>query len=321
MSSLIIKSDKRIFTCRDLDSGDVFNATALGNLLKRGETLVVGDVVEVSDGDVDGEKIINEMHPRKNEIFRLLVRERKKKIIASNCDRLVIAMSVSSPAYKRGLVDRYLVRAHQWGIRPIVVFNKMDEYDSDEFDIHFESERLASLDIECFEVSATDADYEKKYLKLGLEELKQDLKGKTSIFLGHSGVGKSALITTLSSRKVELKSAEIAKSGKGSHTTTWAEIVSFGDFDLIDSPGVRSYSLEDIDPKELIQYFPDVEEVAVHCKFSDCLHRENSKGCHFFNKKFWSESPKEHEFLLSRLDSFQRLYEELAETPQWKKSF
>ena len=80
MSSVIIKSDKRIFTCRDLKNGEVFTATALGNLLKRGETLVVGDIVEVSDGEVADEKIIVEMEPRKNEIFRLCQRE--KKVIA-----------------------------------------------------------------------------------------------------------------------------------------------------------------------------------------------------------------------------------------------
>jgi ribosome biogenesis GTPase len=321
MSSVIIKSDKRIFTCRDIETGENFTATALGNLLKRGETLVVGDIVEVNDGEVANEKIIVEMEPRRNEIFRLLVRERKKKVIASNCDRLVIVMSASSPAYKRGLVDRYLVRAHQWGIRPIVVFNKMDEYSPDDFDIDFESFRLEELDIHSFEVSATTDGYTTKYLDRGLAELKEDLKGKTSIFLGHSGVGKSALITSLSSRQFELKSAEIAKSGKGSHTTTWAEIVSFGDFDMIDSPGVRSYSLDDIDPKELIGYFPDIEEVAVNCKFSDCSHQENSKGCFFFSEKAWQDNEKQHQALLTRLDSYLRLHEELAETPQWKKSY
>lgn len=321
MSSVIIKSDKRNFTCRDLDSGEVFTATALGNLLKRGETLVVGDRVEVNEQEVQGEKIIVEMAPRKNEIFRLLVRERKKKIIASNCDRMVIVMSCSSPAYKRGLVDRYLVRAHQWGIRPVVVFNKMDEYDPAEFDLEFETFRLEEIGVECFEVCALDETYRPKYLKKTLSDLKADLKGKTSIFLGHSGVGKSKLITTLTSQQVHLKSADIARSGKGAHTTTWAEIVSFGDFDLIDSPGVRSYSLEDIDPKELIEYFPDVEEVAVHCKFSDCFHSERSKGCRFYDEAFWSDNQRQHEALLTRLDSYQRLYEELAETPQWKKSF
>lgn len=321
MSCLIIKSDKRIFTCRDLETGEVFNATALGNLLKRGETLVVGDIVEVNEQEVEGERVIVEMMERKNEIFRILVRERKKKVIASNCDRLVIVMSCSSPSYKRGLVDRYLVRAHQWGIRPVVVFNKMDEYDADEFDINFESYRLKSLGVESFEVCALDEAYQKQYLELGLADLKQDLINKTSIFLGHSGVGKSKLITTLTSQKVELKSADIARSGKGSHTTTWAEIVSVGDFDFIDSPGVRSYSLEDIDPKELIEYFPDVEEVSVHCKFSDCFHQENSKGCRFFDNDIWNDDPLRHQALLSRLDSYLRLHDELSETPQWKKSY
>lgn len=319
MSYQIIKSDKRIFTCRHIETGEVVIATALGNLLKRGETLVVGDRVEIEGSSVEGEKVITSSHDRENEIFRLLIRERKKKIIAANCDRLVIVMSSSSPAYKRGLVDRYLVRAHQWGIRPVVIFNKMDEYKESDFDIKFEQLRIADLGVECFEVSALEADYRPKYLELGLAELKTDLKNKTAIFLGHSGVGKSHLITTLTGREVELKSAGIAKSGKGSHTTTWAEIVNFGDFSLIDSPGVRSYSLEDIDPKELIEYFPDVEEVAVRCKFSDCKHQESSKKCGFFEN--WEGHQDKHEAILSRLENYLRLYEELSETPQWKKSY
>lgn len=319
MSYQIIKSDKRIFTCRHIETGEVVIATALGNLLKRGETLVVGDRVDIEESSVEGEKVIVSSHDRENEIFRLLIRERKKKIIAANCDRLVIVMSSSSPAYKRGLVDRYLVRAHQWGIRPVVIFNKMDEYQESDFDIKFEQLRISDLGVECFEVSALEANYRPKYLELGLSELKTDLENKTAIFLGHSGVGKSHLITTLTGREVELKSAGIAKSGKGSHTTTWAEIVNYGDFSLIDSPGVRSYSLEDIDPKELIEYFPDVEEIAIRCKFSDCKHQENSKKCGFFEN--WEGNQDKHEAILSRLENFQRLYEELSEIPQWKKTY
>ena len=121
LKARVNKSAKREFECRILDSGELVVATALGNLLKGDEnSIVVGDYVMIDNN------VIVEVLPRTNEIFRLIVREQKKKVTASNCDLMVIVSSVSRPEYKRGIVDRFLVRAHQWGIRPLIVFKKMD---------------------------------------------------------------------------------------------------------------------------------------------------------------------------------------------------
>ncbi len=135
--------------------------------------------------------------------------------------------------------------------------------------------------------------------------------------MGQSGVGKSKTISALCGGEVELKTHAVSRVGKGSHTTTWAEIVDWGDFTLIDSPGVRSFSLEDIPQDELLSYFPDVEGLATRCKFSNCKHEENSKGC-----AFWADrdlDSYETRLIHSRLESFKRIDEEVRAIPQWQK--
>lgn len=310
----IIKSDKRVFDCRLVDDGTIVQATALGNLLKNDDTVVVGDYVEL-EAQVN-EWIIKSVDERKSEIFRMLRRESKKKITAANCDLLIVLSSCSKPTYKRGIVDRFLVRAHQWGIRPIVVFNKLDEYDPKDFDLVFEAQRLKFIGVECFEMCALDPDYKPRYLQHGFHELKARLKNTTSIFLGQSGVGKSETITALSGAKVVLKTGAVGKVGKGSHTTTWSEIVDCLDFEVIDSPGIRQFSVDDITSGDLIELFPDVEEIATGCSFTNCSHEEGIKGCAFYSDNL---SATDKELLLTRLDSFKQLHAEISEIPDWQK--
>lgn len=308
---MILRSSKREFLCADLDTKEEFLAQALGNLLKGEENLVVGDRVTIDD---EGSIIARD--ERSSEIFRVLVRESKKKVTAANCDLLLIVTAVSLPEYKRGIIDRFLVRAYQWGIRPVVVFNKMDEYDESQMDLRFEAARLENFGVECFEISALDASLQPKYLEKGAEHLLAKLKNKTSIFLGQSGVGKSSLINRLASQEIDLRTQEIGKAGKGSHTTTWSEIIDCGDFYLIDSPGIRSLSLDDIDPEDLISYFPDLQEVASLCKFTNCLHEESSVGCAF---NALEPSELKSQYLMSRLENYMRIRQEVSETPFWAK--
>ena len=304
----VYRSAQREFECRILETGQVVKACALGNLLKKDETVVAGDYVRLQAG-AKGEYTIMEVEKRRNELFRILPREGKRKVTAANCDLLLIITSVSKPEYKRGIIDRFLVRAYQWGIQPIVVFNKMDQYDASLLDINFESQRLLPIDVKCFELSAKFGDYQSRYLP-GREQLKELLANTTAVMLGQSGVGKSRLISALTDNEVELKTQQIGKKGKGIHTTTWSELIDFNNFTLIDSPGIRSFSLEDLVGEDLISYFPDLAEVATGCKFANCSHKENARGCAF---------AQADTLLRSRLDSFLRLKEELDVIPAWNK--
>ena len=129
MKARILKSSRREFDCQNLATGELLTCTAKGSLLKGGE-LVVGDFVTIDT--VGDELTILALDERKNFIDRYIVRERKKKIIASNIDVIILVMTVSKPEFKRGLVDRYLVRAALWNIPLVLVFNKADEEKSSE---------------------------------------------------------------------------------------------------------------------------------------------------------------------------------------------
>lgn len=318
ISAQVVRSSQRVFTCRRDDNKEEVEATAKGNLLK-GDSIVVGDKVLLSYYSETSEFYIEEVKERESEIFRISIREQKKKVTAANCNLLVILSSVSKPAFKQGIVDRFLVRACQWGIKPIVVFNKCDQLKK--FDIKFEADRLKDLGVDCFEISALEGDdYELQSLSLGWNDLKNTLEGRTAIFLGQSGVGKSHTISSLSDGEVELKTHKVGKVGKGSHTTTWSELIELPLFYLIDSPGIRSFSLEDINPKEMISLFPDLEELAVNCKFTDCQHEENSKGCAFYGPLLSEKSDYEKECVFSRLESYKRIVEEVSQNPEWSKN-
>ncbi|MFA7613501.1 MAG: ribosome small subunit-dependent GTPase A, partial [Candidatus Caldatribacteriota bacterium] len=204
-----------------------------------------------------------------------------------------------------------------WEIPAFVVFNKMDQYNPEEFSIRDEADRLQWVDVECFEVSAEIPEYRQQYLSQGFNELAQKLKGKTAILLGHSGVGKSRLITSLSHGKAQLLSGELGKVGKGAHTTTWAELIDAESFHLIDSPGVRSMSINDLTQDELLYSFPDINEFSTKCRFaSNCNHDESAKGCFF---QTLDKTKREDQLILSRLESFKRMLDEVSNIPDWLK--
>lgn len=310
-----MRSSQKEFDCLLEGELESIKAKGRGGLLREGE-LVVGDYVELEKISSTGEYQIVSCEERRSEIFRIIVRENKKKVTAANCDVLVILTSVSRPAYKRGIIDRFLVRAVQWGIRPVVVFNKMDEYNTKDFDIAFEKRRMDFLGVESFEISALKESYLPQYMEKGLADLRASLQQKTSIFLGQSGVGKSQCIQTFSNGEISLRTNKVGKVGKGAHTTTWSEIIRGGGMSIIDSPGIRSFSLDDIDPLDLMHFFPDLEAISLECQFQGCAHDERAKGCAFYRPQLGEN----FEIIHSRLDSYKRFYQEISETPFWQKN-
>ncbi len=317
ISARIFRSSKRHFDCQREDTKTIVPGTALAATLKE-DHIVVGDFVDITPpGPGSEEWKIERVRPRKNSIFRNLPREQKKKVIAANVDVILVVVSAGKPAYKRGLVDRYLVRSEYWDVPAYVIFNKMDLYGPGDFDLNLEADRLKWLKAECFEISAEKPDYKNRFLPNGMAELREKLRGKTAVCLGHSGVGKSHLITTLSDGKASLLTGELGKANKGSHTTTWAEVIDAEFFSIIDSPGVRSMSLSDLTQEELLHSFSDINEWSTKCQFaSNCTHEENSKGC-FFQKL--DENKREDQLILSRLDSFKRILDEVQNIPDWQK--
>lgn len=308
----IYEAHKKEFLCKIDSENKTVSACATGTVLKSNQ-LVTGDKV-LLDKTGSAYQIVD-LVERTNEIFRMNIRERKKRIIAANCDLMIITTSVSLPPYKQGVIDRFATRSFQWDVPALVVFNKMDEYQND-FDIDFEMRRFENLGIECFEVSAKHPEYRSRFGRGSFKDLQNKIVKTQAIILGQSGVGKSKLITSLSDNEVKLVSNEIGRSGKGAHTTTWAEMIDCRTFRIIDSPGIRSFSLDDILPEELIHFFPDLLPISLSCKFSNCQHESSGKGCAFYGG---GTDPKTADIIESRLLSYKKILEEISGTPAWQK--
>ena len=308
----IIRSSKREFDCIMESSSELVKAISLREILKK-EHPVVGDNVLIKKQEHGELYEITELCERQNEIFRRIVRSNKKKVIAANTDVLLIVASVSKPDYKPFLIDRYITRSVQWNIPAIVVFTKMDEF-TGQFDIELEIKKFDHLGVNYFEVSNMESSefYE------SVRELRELLSGKTAICLGQSGVGKSKLITELSDGETQLVSSRLAKGIlKGAHTTTWAEMIPVKDFFIIDSPGVRTLAVSDISQSELPSLFPDLEPLFHKCKFKNCRHEDNSKGCYFHEL---DPDIDEDYIIMHRLVAYLKMREECEKIPEWKRS-
>lgn len=312
MQAKLFRSSKRIFDCKVDGTNEMVAATALREVIRKNHP-VVGDNV-ILQKNVSNEYEITEVVERENEVFRKIVRTNQKKVIASNVDVILIVVSISKPDYKPGLIDRYLTRAVQWDIPAAIILNKMDEFD-DQFDIDFEMAKFKHIGVEAFQINSVDPTDE-RFLN-DFKKLQKNLISKTAICLGQSGVGKSKLITALSDGKIELLSSRLAKGiKKGAHTTTWAELVDCKNFLMIDSPGIRSMSVQDIDPEELPHLFPDLTPLFSQCQFPDCKHEDNSKGCYFHTL---DPDVDEDAIVLGRLFSFMKMRDEVAEIPHWER--
>jgi ribosome biogenesis GTPase len=308
----IYESHKKEFICKIESENKTVSASAKRTVLKNNQ-LVPGDKVLLEK--TGSEYQIVDLIDRTNEIFRMIIRERKKRVTAANCDLVIIATSVSKPPYKQGVIDRFTTRTFQWDVPAIVIFNKMDEFKND-FDIDFEMRRLENLGIECFEISAKHPDNPPGFGRSSFKDLKNKLVKAQAIILGQSGVGKSTLINSLSDGEVILRSSEIGRSGKGSHTTSWSEMIDCKTFRIIDSPGIRSFSLDDIVPEELINFFPDLLPISLTCRFNNCQHESSSKGCAFYCGGIDARAA---DIIESRLLSYKKIMGEISKTSVWQK--
>ncbi|MDH4468542.1 MAG: ribosome small subunit-dependent GTPase A [Bacteriovoracaceae bacterium] len=306
----ILKSSRNTFFCEST-AGKIVEAIAFGKLLKS-ETLVPGDIVKIQYEQ--DRPMITELLVRNNSVFRFLPRDRKKKAIASNIDLMAIVLSCERPEFKRGLLERYLIRSAQWEIPAILILTKLDLV-SPSVDLTWEMERTSHLIEKFFVISSVQTNLQSPWTNsYTIKDLMEYLESKMVLFMGPSGVGKTKLISILSEGKYDLKSNELGKSGKGTHTTTWAEIIRFSKFSLMDSPGIRSFSLNDLNSEELINYFPDILEISNKCKFSNCEHTENTPGCAIQSKmlpKNNSEGDKQIRIFQSRFESYQKICHEL----------
>lgn len=227
--------------------------------------IVSGDRVLFEKIDSSNGVIVKRL-PRKNEFKRLKGGGRTVQTLAANVDSLIIVDSVVSPPTRTFFIDRCLFTADLMGIEAVVVFNKVDlleETEPQEFRLVQQVYR--NLGYSVIKTSAVTGE--------GLEKLKEVLRGKLCSFNGRSGVGKSSLVKALDPAYGDIRVGEVSrKFNRGTHTTTHAKIYDLGfGAKLMDTPGVREFSLFIDKPEKVERYFRDFQPYR-NCKFSNCQH-------------------------------------------------
>lgn len=236
--------------------------------------IAVGDEVEMEVEAIEEESaMIDHIEHRKNYVARVSPHnKRQHHIIASNLDQSILFATLKEPKTSQGFIDRFLVSCESYHIPAIIVFNKADLYRKKEMD-KFEllKEIYGTIG---YQVVLTSVE-----TGLGVEEVKQLLHNKVTLLSGHSGVGKSSFINTVFP-SLNLRTQEVSGwSGKGLHTTTFAEMFDLPDGgQIIDTPGVREFGLVDISKQELSHYFPEMRGLMNECQFNNCMHI-NEPGC------------------------------------------
>ena len=234
--------------------------------------VAVGDEVDIQMID-DNTGVITKIHQRRNCIIRRSTNLSKHShIIASNIDQAIFVFTLRNPETTTTFLDRFLVSAESYSIPTIIIFNKADIYNQDEYP------KLA-------EIMAVYADIGYQVIatsiknNLGIEELKSVLVGKTSLIAGQSGVGKSSLVNCVSPG-LNLKIGDISEAHRtGKHTTTFAKMhkLSF-DAWIIDTPGIKAFGLVDLKKEEIYHYYPEIFNLAKDCKYYNCTHL-NEPNC------------------------------------------
>jgi ribosome biogenesis GTPase len=273
---IVVKSTGSWYNVK-LEEGRVVPCRIVGRFrldgLKLTNPVAVGDQVEVvleSDGEIGS---IVKIMDRRNYVVRQSPRKKHDlHLLASNIDQAVVIMTIAQPKLKQGFIDRFLLMTEPYDIPSIIVFNKADVYGEGDLAV-FEMLRDIYEDIgyEALLVSALRGE--------GIDRLRGLLKDKVTLIAGQSGVGKSTLINSVQPQ-LDLRTKELSDySGKGQHTTTFAEMfdLDFGGA-IIDTPGIKTLSFNNLEPIDVAHNFREFFQLSEHCKFGgNCLHRDEPK--------------------------------------------
>jgi ribosome biogenesis GTPase / thiamine phosphate phosphatase len=275
--ALVYKSTGSWYTVKN-QAGKTINARIKGVFkiddITSTNPIAVGDEVEIEpESEIENTAIITEILPRRNYVNRQSPRQKyQHHIIAANIDQSVLFATLKEPRTSQGFIDRFVVACEMYHVPAAIVFNKADLYRKKEEQKYEEWKQMyESIGYKTFLISIEKL--------LGIDEVKELLKNKISLLSGHSGVGKSSFINIVCP-ELNLKTQDVSGwSGKGLHTTTFAEMfdLSFGG-KIIDTPGMREFGLVDLTKQELSHYFPEMRERINDCQFNNCLHI-NEPGC------------------------------------------
>ena len=267
----------------------VIECKAKGIFRKDGTKPLVGDNVEIETvGEEHASGNIVLIHKRNNEIIRPAV---------ANIDQAVIIFSMIKPMPNLNLLDRFLIMMEKQHIPCIICFNKEDIVSKEE------QEKLQTV----YQNSGYLVLIVSAKRKAGIERLKSELIGKTTVVAGPSGVGKSSIINCLQS-EITMETGEISvKIERGKHTTRHSQLIDiFDDTYICDTPGFSSLLLDDIEKEELGKYYPEFVLYEGQCKFQGCSHiHEPVCGIR--------QAVEQGDISKERFDNYKQLYQELSE--------
>ena len=276
MKARIYKSTGSWYVAKGSD-GKLYNARIKGifkiDEITSTNPIAVGDEVEMEVEDVQEESaMIDHIYDRKNYVARVSPHnKRQHHIIASNLDQSILFATLKEPKTSQGFIDRFLISCESYHIPAIIVFNKADLYKKKEM------EKFETLK-QIYESIGYQVVLASVHTGQGVDEVKQLLHNKTTLLSGHSGVGKSTFINAVFPQ-FNLRTQEVSGwSGKGMHTTTFAEMFDLDGGQIIDTPGVREFGLVDISKQELSHFFPEMRVLINDCQFNNCMHI-NEPGC------------------------------------------
>jgi ribosome biogenesis GTPase len=243
-----------------LDGEKVVRCRGRGVFRKQKITPLVGDYVEYQL-ESNQEGYILSIEKRKNELIRPPI---------ANVDQAILVFSAARPNFSPGLLDRFLVLIESKAITPIICLTKMDLLSpEDEKKIHSYCEDYRAIGYHVITTSIKNG--------IGLDQIRAVLQGKTSVFAGQSGVGKSSLLNALRP-DLHLETKDISDSlGRGKHTTRHVELIEIDNGLVADTPGFSSLEFGDLAPEELSICFPEIHQRSQDCKFRGCFHLNEPK--------------------------------------------
>lgn len=274
-SGLVLKTTGSRYSIRD-DSGKIYYCSIRGKLRLKGvkttNPITVGDIVDFDVEGVDNGSI-SKVHDRKNYIIRRSTNlSRESHIIAANLDQTLLIVTIDFPETQLAFIDRYLVTTEAYGVKAVLVFNKIDIYNDEQNNKLNDYIRIyEKIGYQCIKVSAQTGE--------NIDALKEILCNKVSLISGNSGVGKSSLINKIEPN-LDLKTESISSYHlTGKHTTTFSEMFELSNSGfIIDTPGIKGFGLIDIDKNELYHFFPEMFNLSKDCKFYNCTHI-HEPGC------------------------------------------